>query len=60
MVATGAGFAVGAINGLEPPLVADMWGTKNFGLNYCAIAVPVFFRCGSVDNHLYIYITLHD
>lgn len=42
VVATGAGFSVGAINGLEPPLVADLWGTRHFGLNYCAIAVPVF------------------
>ena len=32
----------GAHTGLEPVLIADMFGVKHFGMNYSALAIPVF------------------
>lgn len=52
VVAGGAGISIGAINGLEPVLIADMFGVKYFGVNYSALAIPVFLSSLTLGQYL--------
>ena len=52
VVAAGAGLSIGAIAGLEPVLVADMYGLDNFGVNYSALSIPGFVMSLALGQYL--------